>query len=146
MTVVFCYAALSYRRKHSNLLSFFLASNDRSLSRDIFAEGSLGSAVVATPELSFFVGCGSEGWRGIVEMIVSAMVSNTSGGGVPGCCFWVAMPRREECIGELKALGDCEGVIETVRFIEGLQQDDMKKRDHSLLLMREMEVKAREKS
>ncbi|GJZ41597.1 hypothetical protein Tco_0588483 [Tanacetum coccineum] len=47
---------------------------------------------------------------------------------------------------ELKALGDCEGVIETVRFMEGLQQDDMEKRDRSLLLMREMEVKAREKS
>ncbi|GJX27972.1 hypothetical protein Tco_0236051 [Tanacetum coccineum] len=39
--------------------------------------------VVATSEPSFFVGCGSEGRRGIVEMVVSAMVSNTSGGGVP---------------------------------------------------------------
>ncbi|GKA81790.1 hypothetical protein Tco_0788482 [Tanacetum coccineum] len=44
------------------------------------------------------------------------------------------------------ALGDCEDVIETVRCMERLQQDDTEKRDHSLLLMREMEVKAREKS
>nr|GEU50165.1 hypothetical protein [Tanacetum cinerariifolium] len=58
----------------------------------------------------------------------------------------IAMWRREQCIRELKALGDCEGAIETVRFMEGLQQDDMEKRDRLLLLMREMEVKAREKS
>ncbi|GJX09171.1 hypothetical protein Tco_0199030 [Tanacetum coccineum] len=54
-----------------------------SLSRDLFAEGALGSVVVATTELSFSVGCSSEGWRGIVETIVSAMVSMTSGGCVP---------------------------------------------------------------
>nr|GEW28749.1 polygalacturonase At1g48100 [Tanacetum cinerariifolium] len=119
-----------------------------------YAQSGLGSAVVATAELSFFVGCGSEIRRGIVETIVSAMVSNTLGGGVPevgedlarvreymGVVFGlnIAIRRREECIGELKALGDCEGVIETVRFIRGLQQDDMEKRDRSLLLMREIE-------
>ncbi|GJT48527.1 hypothetical protein Tco_0974684 [Tanacetum coccineum] len=58
----------------------------------------------------------------------------------------IAMRRREECIGELKALGDREDVIETVRFMEKLQQDDMEKHDHSLLLIREIEVNAREKS
>ncbi|GKE85688.1 hypothetical protein Tco_1559430 [Tanacetum coccineum] len=47
-----------------------------------FTEGGLGSAIVATAKLSFLVGCSSEGWRGIVETIISAMVSMTSGGGV----------------------------------------------------------------
>ncbi|GJU16750.1 hypothetical protein Tco_1144716 [Tanacetum coccineum] len=51
----------------------------------------------------------------------------------------IGMRRREECIEELKALGDCHDVIETVRFMERLQQDDIEKRDRSLLLMREME-------
>ncbi|GJS97365.1 hypothetical protein Tco_0804333 [Tanacetum coccineum] len=134
--------------------------NNVSLSRDLFAEGALGSAVVAMTELSFSVGCSSEGWRGIVETIVSAMVSMTSSGGVPevsedvariseykgvACGLKIAMRRREECIGELKALGDCEGVVETVRFMEGMQQDDMEKCDCSLLLIKEMQVKAREK-
>nr|GEZ03945.1 hypothetical protein [Tanacetum cinerariifolium] len=54
----------------------------------------------------------------------------------------IAMRRREECSGKLKALGDCEDAIKIVRFIEGLQQDDMEKRDHSLLLMREIEMMA----
>ncbi|GJS12042.1 hypothetical protein Tco_0368838 [Tanacetum coccineum] len=61
------------------------------------------------------------------------------------CVLKIAMRRREECIGELKALDDCEGVVETVRFMEGMQQDDMEKCDHSLLLMKEMEVKAHKK-
>ncbi|GKB64919.1 hypothetical protein Tco_0921105 [Tanacetum coccineum] len=56
------------------------------------------------------------------------------------------MRRKEECIGELKALGDCEGVAEIVRFMERMQLDDMDKCNHSLLLMREIEDKAREKS
>ncbi|GKD17906.1 hypothetical protein Tco_1207064, partial [Tanacetum coccineum] len=43
------------------------------------------------------------------------------------CGLKIAMRRREECIGELKALGDCEGAAETVRFMEGMQQDDMEK-------------------
>ncbi|GJY33603.1 hypothetical protein Tco_0418072 [Tanacetum coccineum] len=58
----------------------------------------------------------------------------------------IAMRRREECIDELKALGDCEGAAETVRFMERMQLDDRDKCDRSLLLMREMEDKAREKS
>ncbi|GJR46964.1 hypothetical protein Tco_1315067 [Tanacetum coccineum] len=45
-----------------------------------------------------------------------------------------------------RALGRCEGDVETVKFMEGLQQDDLEKHDRSLLLMREMEAKAREKS
>ncbi|GJS75636.1 hypothetical protein Tco_0725517 [Tanacetum coccineum] len=62
------------------------------------------------------------------------------------CGLKIAMRRREEYIGELKALGGCEGAVETVRFMEGLQQDHMERYDRSLLLMKEMEVKAREKS
>ncbi|GJV66824.1 hypothetical protein Tco_1482333 [Tanacetum coccineum] len=58
----------------------------------------------------------------------------------------IAMRRREECIGELKALGDCEGVAETMRFMERMQLDDIDKCNRSLLLMKEMEDKAREKS
>ncbi|GJV28915.1 hypothetical protein Tco_1385363 [Tanacetum coccineum] len=62
---------------------FELRAHEKELFIKKLKEGGLGFAVVATPEQSFFVGCGSEGRRGIVEMIVSAMVSNTSGGGVP---------------------------------------------------------------
>nr|GEW96300.1 hypothetical protein [Tanacetum cinerariifolium] len=58
----------------------------------------------------------------------------------------IAMRRREECIGELKALGDSEDVIKIVRFMERLQHNDTKKRNRSLLLMRDMEVKTHEKS
>nr|GFC32047.1 hypothetical protein [Tanacetum cinerariifolium] len=58
----------------------------------------------------------------------------------------MSMERREEYIAELKALGRCKGAVKTVRFMDGLQQDDLKRHDCSLLLMKEMEVKAREKS
>ncbi|GJZ67945.1 hypothetical protein Tco_0631185 [Tanacetum coccineum] len=58
----------------------------------------------------------------------------------------MSMQRRDEYIAELKALGRCEGVVKTVRFMEGLQQDDLERHDRSLLLIREIEVKAREKS
>nr|GFC04700.1 hypothetical protein [Tanacetum cinerariifolium] len=52
----------------------------------------------------------------------------------------------EDLAREVKALGDYEDVIETMRFKEGLQQDDMEKRNRSLLLMKEMKVKAHEMS
>ncbi|GKE58180.1 hypothetical protein Tco_1497365 [Tanacetum coccineum] len=58
----------------------------------------------------------------------------------------MSMQRREEYIAELKALGHCEGAVEIVRFMEGLQQDDLERHDCSLLLMREMEVKVCKKS
>ncbi|GJX27971.1 hypothetical protein Tco_0236050 [Tanacetum coccineum] len=58
----------------------------------------------------------------------------------------IAMRRREECIRELKALGDCKDVIEIVRFMKRFQQDDIENCDRSLLLMRVMEVKSRKKS
>ncbi|GJV28507.1 hypothetical protein Tco_1384955 [Tanacetum coccineum] len=45
-----------------------------------------------------------------------------------------------------RALGRCEGAVKTVRFIEGLQQDDLERHNRLLLLIREIEVKAREKS
>ncbi|GKB49546.1 hypothetical protein Tco_0900299 [Tanacetum coccineum] len=62
------------------------------------------------------------------------------------CGLKIAMRRREEYIGELKSLGGCEGAIKDVRFIEGLQHDNIERYDRSLLLMNEMEVKACEKS
>ncbi|GJT37555.1 RNA-directed DNA polymerase, eukaryota [Tanacetum coccineum] len=62
------------------------------------------------------------------------------------CGLKIAMRMREEYIGELKALGDCDGAVETVRFMEGLQVDDMDRYDRMLLLMKEMEAKAHEKS
>ncbi|GKC68425.1 hypothetical protein Tco_1101023, partial [Tanacetum coccineum] len=62
------------------------------------------------------------------------------------CGLRICMRRRKECIRELKALGDREGVAETVRFMEGLQADDMDRCNHTLALMTEVEVKAREKS
>ncbi|GJZ84613.1 hypothetical protein Tco_0649952 [Tanacetum coccineum] len=113
-------------QKASRLL---LMAREVSVERS-FIEGGLGSAVVATPKLYFFVGCSLEGWRGIVEMIISAMVSMTSGGGVH---------EVSEDVARLSA-------VETVRFMEGMQQDGMEKCDHSLLLMKEMEVKACDKS
>ncbi|GJT08691.1 hypothetical protein Tco_0843153 [Tanacetum coccineum] len=62
------------------------------------------------------------------------------------CGLKIAIRRREEYIGELKALGSYEGVVKTVRFMEGMQQDDMERYDRSLFLMKEVEVKACEKS
>ncbi|GJS28125.1 hypothetical protein Tco_0303437 [Tanacetum coccineum] len=62
------------------------------------------------------------------------------------CVLKIVMRRVEECIGKLKALGDCEGAAKTVRFMDGMQLDDMDKCDRLLLLMNEMEAKAREKS
>ncbi|GJX30771.1 hypothetical protein Tco_0240626 [Tanacetum coccineum] len=66
------------------LISFlFLALSDSSLSRDLFAELALGYIVAATVEVSLFICSGSVRARGIVETSVSAMVSMTSGEGVP---------------------------------------------------------------
>ncbi|GKD04701.1 hypothetical protein Tco_1179675 [Tanacetum coccineum] len=62
------------------------------------------------------------------------------------CGLRISMRKREECIKELKALGDRQGVAETVRFMEGLQADEMDRCNRTLSLIREMEVKAREKS
>nr|GEW68529.1 neutral ceramidase [Tanacetum cinerariifolium] len=62
------------------------------------------------------------------------------------CGLKIAMRRREECIRELKALGDCEGAVETVKFMEEMQLDDIDKCNRSVLLMREIEDKARVKS
>ncbi|GJT26822.1 hypothetical protein Tco_0907097 [Tanacetum coccineum] len=51
----------------------FLASNDRSVSRDLFAIAGLWCAVVVPAGLSFSAGGVSDIWWGIVETIVSAM-------------------------------------------------------------------------
>nr|GEV77335.1 hypothetical protein [Tanacetum cinerariifolium] len=60
------------------------------------------------------------------------------------CGLRICMRKRDKFVGELKALGD--GVAETVRFMEGLQADEMDRCNRTLSLMREVEVKAREKS
>nr|GEV63720.1 hypothetical protein [Tanacetum cinerariifolium] len=62
------------------------------------------------------------------------------------CGLKIAIRRREECIRELKALGDCEGAVETMKFMEEMQLDDIDKCNRLVLLMREMEDKARVKS
>nr|GEW40874.1 hypothetical protein [Tanacetum cinerariifolium] len=62
------------------------------------------------------------------------------------CGLRIGMQKREECIRELKALGDHEGVAKTVRFMKGLQADDMDRSNRTLSLMREVEVKAPKKS
>nr|GEU54237.1 hypothetical protein [Tanacetum cinerariifolium] len=62
------------------------------------------------------------------------------------CGLKIVMRRKGEYIGELKALGGCEGAVETVRFTEGLQQVDMEMYNCLLLLMKEMQVKARGKA
>ncbi|GJV23151.1 hypothetical protein Tco_1375846 [Tanacetum coccineum] len=62
------------------------------------------------------------------------------------CGLRISMRKREECIEELKALGDRQGVAETVRFMEALQADEMDRCNRTLSLMREVEVKAYKKS
>ncbi|GJV56260.1 hypothetical protein Tco_1457265 [Tanacetum coccineum] len=62
------------------------------------------------------------------------------------CGLRICIRSREECIGELKALGNREDAVETVRFMEGLQADDVDRCNRTLALMREVEAKAREKS
>ncbi|GJT86953.1 ribonuclease H-like domain-containing protein [Tanacetum coccineum] len=60
-----------------------MCKSDSSLSRDLFAVLALISFVAATGVVSLSICSGSASERGIVETIVSAMVSMTSGGGVP---------------------------------------------------------------
>ncbi|GKD07814.1 hypothetical protein Tco_1187499, partial [Tanacetum coccineum] len=48
------------------------------------------------------------------------------------CGLKMSMQRREEYIMELKALSCCKGAIKTMRFMEGLQQDDLKRHDRLL--------------
>nr|GEW22810.1 hypothetical protein [Tanacetum cinerariifolium] len=98
----------------------FLVSKDRSLSSDLFVECGFASVVVAADEE---IEC-----RGVA------------------CGLKIVVRRREDYIGELKALGDCEGATETMRFMEEMQQGDMNKYDRLLLLINEIEAKAREKS
>nr|GEY88089.1 reverse transcriptase domain-containing protein [Tanacetum cinerariifolium] len=62
------------------------------------------------------------------------------------CGLRISIRKREECIEELKALGDRQGVAESVRFMEGLQADEMDRCSRTLSFMREVEVKACEKS
>nr|GEZ67787.1 hypothetical protein [Tanacetum cinerariifolium] len=56
------------------------------------------------------------------------------------------LSRGEEVGEDVAMVREYRGAVKTVRFMEGLQQDDLERHDRSLLLMREMEVKAREKS
>ncbi|GJY52965.1 hypothetical protein Tco_0444629 [Tanacetum coccineum] len=81
----------------------------------------------------------------IAEKNISIRRLRRNGAGI-ACGLRICMRRREVCIEELKALGDHEGVVETVRFMEGLQEDDMDRCNYTLALMREVEVKAHEKS
>ncbi|GKA41915.1 hypothetical protein Tco_0734575 [Tanacetum coccineum] len=144
---------------------FELRAQEKELFIEKLKEDGPSSAIAATCEPSFFVRCDSEGRYSLMTTFPKSfplvfkdrlldLFNQEVGEDLArvreyrGVVFGlnIGMRRREECIGELKALGDCEDVTETVRFMERLQQDDMEKRDRSLLLMREMEVKAREKS
>nr|GEW41816.1 hypothetical protein [Tanacetum cinerariifolium] len=58
----------------------------------------------------------------------------------------ISMRKREQFIRDLKALGNRQGVAETVRFMKGLQADEMDRCNRTLALMREVKVKARENS
>ncbi|GKE94158.1 hypothetical protein Tco_1579013, partial [Tanacetum coccineum] len=58
----------------------------------------------------------------------------------------VALRRRKEYIEELKSLGDSEDVVESVMFLERMQLNDMEKCTRSLLMMKDTEVKMREKA
>ncbi|GJS29397.1 hypothetical protein Tco_0490017 [Tanacetum coccineum] len=49
-----------------------------------------------------------------------------------------------ERIGELKALGSCEDVIESVRVLERMQLEDMEKGTRLLLMMKETHLKISE--
>nr|GEW51104.1 hypothetical protein [Tanacetum cinerariifolium] len=100
-------------------------------------------------------------------MAVSVIVSMMSCGGVPvksvfqrsgedvarirecrgvACGQKIVIQRKEDCIWELKVVGDCEDAAKTIRFMEEMQQDDMNKCYRLLLLINEMEAKTRVKS
>nr|GEU33504.1 hypothetical protein [Tanacetum cinerariifolium] len=57
----------------------------------------------------------------------------------------VTVRRRRERIRKLKELVNCQSATETVRFWERMQLEDMEKGTRSLLMMKETEVKMREK-
>ncbi|GJY90969.1 hypothetical protein Tco_0506165 [Tanacetum coccineum] len=57
-----------------------------------------------------------------------------------------AVRRRHEHIGELKALGSCEDDVESVRFFEHMQLEDMEKGTRLLLMMKETQIKIDEKA
>ncbi|GJW56919.1 hypothetical protein Tco_0103650 [Tanacetum coccineum] len=57
-----------------------------------------------------------------------------------------AVRRMHEHIGELKALGSCEDAIESVRFLESMQLEDMEKGTCLLLMMKETHLKISEKA
>ncbi|GJQ90999.1 hypothetical protein Tco_0002138 [Tanacetum coccineum] len=65
------------------LILLFFAYEAKSVLRDLFAKVIRGSGIVAVDELSLFVECVSDFWRGIAEMIVCATSSMMSCGGVP---------------------------------------------------------------
>ncbi|GJX57129.1 hypothetical protein Tco_0287026 [Tanacetum coccineum] len=98
----------------------------RSLSRDLFAECGFASVVVATDE---------EVGEDVARIRECRGVA---------CGLKIVMRRREECIRELKALDDCEGAAETIRFMEEMQLDAMNKYDRLLLLINETEAMAYE--
>nr|GEV25546.1 hypothetical protein [Tanacetum cinerariifolium] len=58
----------------------------------------------------------------------------------------ITVRRRRECICRLEALGNCQDAIDTIRFWERMQLDDVEKGTRALLMMRETESKIREKA
>ncbi|GJQ90603.1 hypothetical protein Tco_0001742 [Tanacetum coccineum] len=58
----------------------------------------------------------------------------------------ITVRRRRERICRLKALGNCQDAIDTIRFWERMQLDDVEKGTRALLMMRESEAKIREKA
>nr|GEY48602.1 hypothetical protein [Tanacetum cinerariifolium] len=58
----------------------------------------------------------------------------------------ITVRRRRERIRRLEALGNCQDAIDTIRFWERMQLDDVEKGTRALLMMRKTEAKIREKA
>ncbi|GJZ65560.1 hypothetical protein Tco_0622256 [Tanacetum coccineum] len=80
------------------------------------------------------------------EIEFSKDVARVRGYRAMACGLKVALRRRKEYIEELKSLGDSEDVVESVMFLERMQLNDMEKCTRSLLMMKDTEVKMREKA
>nr|GEW55125.1 hypothetical protein [Tanacetum cinerariifolium] len=83
---------------------------------------------------------------GLLKQEVSEDVARVKGYRAMACGLKVALRRRKEYIKELKSLGDCKDVVESVMFMERMQLNDMEKCTRSLLRMKDTQVKMREKA
>ncbi|GJV39350.1 RNA-directed DNA polymerase, eukaryota [Tanacetum coccineum] len=112
------------------------ASSDSSLSRDLFAVLALVSIVAATGVVSLSICFGSASERCIIETIVSAMVSMTSGGGVPVMIVFQ---------NELRSIRGIVVVTKAAEFVSETVRKDNAQIEQLRGIESQMEVRALEK-